>query len=112
LKKLALLLTFAAATWAAGREKNVILFLGDGTGIPTLSAASILILFTAAHSYDLRVIGGRKGGDFLSAVRLNDSHTGEEVFVGAEGPGSERVRGMFPNTYLFDVMLSAYGWKK
>lgn len=74
--------------------------------------ADTLILFTADHSYDLRVIGGRKGGDFLPAVRVNDSHTGEEVLVGAEGPGSERVHGMFPNTYLFDVMLRAYGWNK
>ena len=31
--------------------------------------------------------------------------------VAARGPGAERVRGFFPNTYLFQVMMAAYGWK-
>ena len=39
------------------------------------------------------------------------THTAEEVLVGAEGPGAELVHGMFPNTHLFEVMMSAYGWK-
>ena len=31
--------------------------------------------------------------------------------VAARGPGAERVRGFFPNTYLFHIMMTAYGWK-
>jgi predicted ATPase len=29
----------------------------------------------------------------------------------AEGPGSERVKGIFPNTHLFEVMMKAFRWK-
>lgn len=87
-----------------------------------------LILFTADHSYDLRVHDGRKG-EFLIAesekekallegvdsvrlknVRLEDDHTAEEVLVAAQGPGAERVRGIMPNTELFHIMMAAYGW--
>lgn len=87
-----------------------------------------LILFTADHSYDFRVNGGKKdeplipesiAADFgddldsikLESVRREDDHTGEEVLVTAKGPGAERVRGFLANTDLFDVMMKAYGWK-
>jgi alkaline phosphatase len=88
-----------------------------------------LILFTADHSYDLRVSGGgRKGqplvpastaadfGDDLDSIRLDnlrreDDHTGEQVVVAAEGPGASRVRGFLSNTDLFHIMMTAYGWK-
>lgn len=88
-----------------------------------------LLLFTADHSFALQVDGGRRGGQLLegydawkaskrdnSVVRLknvlvNDTHTGEEVPVLAIGAGAERVRGYFPNTYLFGVMMKAWGWK-
>ncbi len=56
-----------------------------------------LLLFTADHSYGLRLAGGRKGQD--------------EVLVAAVGPGSRRVKGVMEKTELFRVMLSAYGWK-
>jgi alkaline phosphatase len=85
-----------------------------------------LILFTADHSFDLRVYGGRRGEPLLKglpageepeagaitlrAVRMNDSHTGEEVLVAAQGPGAERVRGVMANTELFRIMMAAYGW--
>jgi len=82
-----------------------------------------LILFTADHSYDLRVRGGRPGQPLLPdetqtatpaakpAVRVDDSHTGEEVLAAATGPGAERVKGFLLNTDLFHVMFDAYGWK-
>jgi alkaline phosphatase len=87
-----------------------------------------LILFTADHSYDFRIHGGRKGepllpgvtdpafGDDqetlrLANVRRDDDHTGEDVVVAAQGPGAERVRGFLSNTDLFHVMMAAYGWK-
>lgn len=87
-----------------------------------------LLLFTADHSFGLQVDGGRRGEDVLAGyaawkagdgkgdtVRLpnvfvNRTHTGEEVAALAIGPGADRVRGYFPNTHLFDVMLQAWGW--
>jgi alkaline phosphatase len=87
-----------------------------------------LILFTADHSYDLRIHDGRKGevllpgltdpefGDDQDSIRLenvrrDDDHTGEEVLVAAQGPGADRVRGYLANTDLFHVMMDAYGWR-
>lgn len=87
-----------------------------------------LLLFTADHSFGLQVDGGRRGepvlegyeawkagpkeGDIvrLKNVLVNDTHTAEEVPALATGAGAERVRGYFPNTYLFDVMMKAWGW--
>lgn len=72
-----------------------------------------LIVFTADHSFDLLVSGGRKGEPVVvgSGIRVGGSHTGEEVLVAAEGPGSERVRGYMPNTQVFHIMMQAYGWE-
>jgi alkaline phosphatase len=85
-----------------------------------------LLLFTADHSFDLRVYAGEWGKPLLSgaaaekddgaisvrlrSVRMDDDHTGEEVLVAAQGPGSERVRGYMANTDLFSVMTAAFGW--
>ncbi len=101
-----------------------------------------LIMFTADHSFDLRVRGGMKneqlvppdaigegGEDDAPApvpagaqaapastakpnVRVENGHTGEQVLVAAKGPGSERVRGFVQNTDLFRIMLAAYGWER
>lgn len=85
-----------------------------------------LLLFTADHSFDLRVHDGRRGKPLLTGVaaeggsvdavrlpnvRMDGSHTGEEVLVAAQGPGSERVRGYLANTDLFDIMVDAFGWQ-
>ena len=88
-----------------------------------------LLLFTADHSFELRTVGGRRGEPLLKgfdewqkthqpreavaipALRVGRSHTGEEVLAAAIGPGAEKVKGFFPNTHLFDVIMSAYGWK-
>jgi alkaline phosphatase len=86
-----------------------------------------LVLFTADHSFDFRVLGGKKGmglklpaganvgkalvtGEEKPTVMIGTSHTGEEVIVAAQGPGSDRVAGFMSNTDLFGVMMSAYGW--
>ena len=72
-----------------------------------------LILFTADHSFDLRLIGGRKGEDLFAtqgAMKIDGRHSGEEVLVSAQGPGASRVRGYMDNTDLFDVMMAALGW--
>lgn len=87
-----------------------------------------LLLFTADHSFDLRMHGGLKTDSVLKGfpewkaahpanepidlpvIRVNDTHTGEEVLVAAQGPGSEKVNGFLPNTRLFQVMMDAYGW--
>lgn len=84
-----------------------------------------LIVFTADHSFDTRLTAGRRGDSLLSQpvagdgdagakpiMRIGDGHTGEEVLVAAQGPGAERVRGFFPNTRLFEILIDAYGWPR
>jgi alkaline phosphatase len=88
-----------------------------------------LLLFTADHSFALRVIGESSGGSVLAgydewkassdkgptvhlkSLMVDNAHSGEEVAAVAIGPGSERVNGFFPNTHLFHVMLDAWGFK-
>jgi alkaline phosphatase len=87
-----------------------------------------LILFTADHSYDLRVHDGRRGeplvdaatkadfGDDQDSIRLvnvrrEDDHTGEDVVIAAQGPGADRVRGFMSNTDIFHIMMAAFGWQ-
>jgi alkaline phosphatase len=82
-----------------------------------------LVIFTADHSFDIRLRGGGKGRPLLTepvpgestpaanpAIRMDDGHTGEEVVVAAQGPGARRVRGFIANTELFRIMMAAYGW--
>ncbi|HEY2933717.1 MAG TPA: alkaline phosphatase [Acidobacteriota bacterium] len=93
-----------------------------------MKSHNTLVLYTADHSYDLRINGGARGqplfpsstapefGDNLDSIllgplRRDDDHTGEEVLVAAQGPGAERVRGFLSNTDLFHIMMSAFGWK-
>ena len=93
--------------------------------IPILALITLL-LFTADHSFDLRIYAGEWGKPLLNGagaerdsgassvrlrnVRMDDDHTGEEVLVAGQGPGSERLRGYIANTDLFSVMTSAFGW--
>jgi len=71
-----------------------------------------LIIFTADHSYDLHLPqGARIGEDIVPAMKAEGHHNAEEVLATAEGPGAEQVRGFFPNTRLFHIMMSAYGWE-
>lgn len=90
-----------------------------------------LLLFTADHSFDIRLRGGdvdrplldgleeerarakeEKRSDIrLRSLSIGTSHTGEEVLVAAQGPGANRVRGYMSNTDLFHVMMSAFGWQ-
>jgi alkaline phosphatase len=71
-----------------------------------------LVLFTADHSFDLRVQAGKKGAPLVGtpAFRMDDSHTGEEVLAAAQGPGAEGVHGYIANTELFHIMRRAFGW--
>ncbi|MEZ5402114.1 MAG: alkaline phosphatase [Bryobacteraceae bacterium] len=88
-----------------------------------------LLLFTADHSFDLRLRGGTRGEPILKgldefraknpkgpvripALMVDGSHTGEEVIAAGVGPGSEKVHGFLSNTDLFKIMMSAYGWKE
>ena len=90
-----------------------------------------LLVFTADHSFDLRLRGGRLGEPMLDGLevaeaqaqaekrrdvriptlRMDNGHTGEEVLVAAQGPGADRVRGYMANTDIFHVMMRAFGWK-
>jgi alkaline phosphatase len=85
-----------------------------------------LLLFTADHSFDLRVHDGGRGDTLLDGiaastgrasprlelkhVRIDNTHTGEEVLVAAQGPGADRVRGYIANTDIFRIILDAWGW--
>lgn len=77
-----------------------------------------MILFTADHSYDLRIKGETlvetsKASDYkkiASAVSLEDQHTAEEVPFLGMGPGSERIGGYMSNTDVFRVVMANYGW--
>ncbi|MBP1600715.1 MAG: phoA 2 [Acidobacteria bacterium] len=83
-----------------------------------------LIIFAADHSFDIRLVDGKKDEPILSKgtqrangqsrgnVRVDDGHTGEQVLVAAQGPGAERVHGFIANTDLFHIMMAAYGWGK
>jgi len=83
-----------------------------------------LVIFTADHSFDTQIVGGKAGEPLVlpptgettaseqekPVIRMGDGHTGEDVLVASQGPGAEQVKGFFPNTRLFHIMLSAYGW--
>jgi alkaline phosphatase len=88
-----------------------------------------LILFTADHSYDFRIQGGRKDQPLIldsekslasndeesirwKNIRRDDHHTGEDVLLVGQGPGAERIKGMISNTDTFHIMMEAYGWEK
>ena len=59
------------------------------------TSADTLIVFTADHSFDLRVRGGRPGEPILTdghddkpnsqAIRVDNEHTGEEVLAAGHG---------------------------
>jgi len=83
-----------------------------------------LVIFTADHSFDIRVRGGQPGKPMLNGevpadggnplkpfIRVDDGHTGEQVLVAAKGPGAEMVRGFIANSDLFGIMLAALGWQ-
>jgi alkaline phosphatase len=83
-----------------------------------------LIIFTADHSFDIRIRGGKRGEPILpddfeqtdakhqttGSIRMDNGHTGEQVPVAAQGPGSEKVNGYLVNTDLFHIIMDAYGW--
>jgi alkaline phosphatase len=84
-----------------------------------------LIIYAADHSFDLRLRGGERSSPMASQIdaggagassakpvlAMEHSHTGEEILVTAQGPGAERLHGFIPNTKIFDIMMSAYGWE-
>ncbi len=90
------------------------------------AGSDTLVIFTADHSFDIRVVGGKQGQPLFSEaspaptpgptqavegpLRVDDRHTGEEVVVTAQGPGAERVHGFIANTDLFHIMMAAFGW--
>ncbi|GGE82092.1 alkaline phosphatase [Sphingomonas prati] len=96
--------------------------------ISAVAGKDTLILFTADHSFGLRMSGGQRNAPLAdqyaaeaakpgvtvatnAVMSVQATHTGEEVIAAASGPGAEQVHGFFANARLFDVMLGAYGWK-
>ena len=45
----------------------------------------------------------------LPAAQESDVHSGEDVILTADGPGSDRVRGQLDNTEVFRVIVEAFG---
>ncbi|MDE8654048.1 alkaline phosphatase [Novosphingobium album (ex Liu et al. 2023)] len=97
--------------------------------VSAIAGKDTLILFTADHSFALRMGGGTRGtplADQFAAetakpgvttasnavISVEDNHTGEEVIAAASGPGAGQVRGFFANTHLFDIMMAALGWQR
>jgi alkaline phosphatase len=89
-----------------------------------LKGSDTLILFTADHSFDLRLVRSAKKDTPLipsaegspsvpdrRGLTVDGHHSGEEVLVAAQGPGADRVRGFLSNTDLFRIMMAAYGWE-
>src|SRR5262249_16424239 len=80
--------------------------------------SNTLIMFTADHSYDLRIKGESltetsKASDYkkiTSIVSLEDEHTAEEVPVSGMGAGSERINGFMSNTDVFKIIMGNFGW--
>jgi alkaline phosphatase len=71
-----------------------------------------LLVFTADHSHDQRLRAGVLGEAIGAHLRVDGgAHTGEEVLTAAEGPRSEQIKGLFPNTRLFQFMMNGFGWK-
>src|SRR5215207_5877667 len=80
-----------------------------------------LVLFTADHSFGLRVHHGATGTNLLDGLdAVTEAANGASVkslrlpnlsMAAAQGPGSFRVRGYLSNTDLFGIMLRAYGWR-
>jgi len=87
-----------------------------------------LIIFAADHSYDFRIQRGGNNASLLDpfghpsrvstkhgskpTIRIDDTHTAEEVPVAGQGPGAERIKGFISNTDLFHIMMAAYGWEQ
>jgi alkaline phosphatase len=64
-----------------------------------MKGTDTLIIFTADHSYDMRLSGGvARGESILPSMVVQGSHAGEEVLVAAQGPGAEKVGGFMRNT--------------
>ena len=104
-----------------GKSLNRVLLLDKAVAkAAEMTHGNTLILFTADHSYDLRIKGENltetsRDSDYkkiTSAVSLEDEHTAEEVPVLAIGPGSERVKGYISNTDVFHIMMANFGWEK
>ena len=91
--------------------------------IAQVAGKDTMILFVADHSFGVRLPSSPRtqplaaqvaatGQGPTAAISVDPTHTGEEVVAAAMGPGSERVRGFFSNTALFDVIRRAFGWPK
>ncbi len=80
--------------------------------------SNTMILFTADHSYDLRIKGEKlaetsKAFDHKQILAsLEDEHTAEEVPFLGMGPGSEGIHGYMSNTDVFRIIMSSFGWQQ
>jgi alkaline phosphatase len=108
----------------AGLDRTIVMDRLVRETAERLKESDTLIVFTADHSFDLRVRAGRPGEPLVlpaenphdaqptarPSIRMDNGHSGEHVLVAARGPGADRIRGYLSNTDLFRIMLAAYGW--
>ncbi len=97
--------------------------------VAAMAGPDTLILFTADHSFGLRMNGGIREASMKSqytaaaakpgvtiatnpVISVEDGHTGEEVIVAASGPGAAQVHGFLANTAIFDMLMKAIGWSQ
>jgi alkaline phosphatase len=105
---------------AASSLKRIVALDNLARQVAAAHKQDTLLLWTADHSYDLRIKGEgltetlkkNEGKKITSAVSLEDEHTAEEVPVLAIGPGSERVHGFISNTDVFHILMQAPGWEE
>ncbi len=70
-----------------------------------------LLIVTADHETGgMALTGGDREAGQLKANYGTDGHTGVMVPVFAYGPGSEKFRGIYENTAVFDKMQAYYGF--
>jgi alkaline phosphatase len=51
-------------------------------------------------------------GDEGSSYGIVETHAGEDVALFATGPGSENARGVMEQNRIFDIIMTATGWKR
>ncbi|MDF1698474.1 MAG: alkaline phosphatase [Saprospiraceae bacterium] len=69
-----------------------------------------LVIVTADHETGGFAIQKDSKMDSLVTAFTSDYHTGDLIPVFAYGPGSEKFRGIYENTSIYNKMREAFGW--